>query len=351
MTRPGHARADDPRWAPGAPVVVDTGRRTGLPGGMADVAVVGAGVVGLTAAVRLRQAGAAVTVLAADPPRRTVSAVAAAVWYPTRTGVDPRVLRWAAGAYDEFVRQAAAGVPGVVLRPTRMFLRDADTGVPWWGVVPADFSVCDRGEVPAPYTGLWRFTVPSVAMGPYLDWLVAELRGAGVVFRRRRLGRLDEAFEVAPVVVNATGLGAGVLCGDQAVHPARGRVVVVTNPGLVASVRDEDNPDGVTYVHPRDADVVLGGTFEPGQWDTAGAPGAAAAIVRRCARLVPELADARVLAERVGLRPVRHGGPRVEARSMSQGRRVVHAYGHGGAGVTLSWGCADEVAALALGGE
>ncbi len=29
------------------------------------------------------------------------------------------------------------------------------------------------------------------------------------------------------------------------------------------------------------------------------------------------------------------------------GHRVVHCYGHAGAGITLSWGCAEEVVALA----
>jgi D-amino-acid oxidase len=62
---------------------------------------------------------------------------------------------------------------------------------------------------------------------------------------------------------------------------------------------------------------------------------------------VPELAGARVLGERVGLRPARRGGPRVEAEDLPGGGRVVHAYGHGGAGMTLSWGCADEVTTLA----
>jgi D-amino-acid oxidase len=50
-----------------------------------------------------------------------------------------------------------------------------------------------------------------------------------------------------------------------------------------------------------------------------------------------------VLAHRVGLRPVRPQ-VRLETQAVPGGRHVVHNYGHGGAGVTLSWGCALAVA-------
>ncbi|MDQ7904351.1 FAD-dependent oxidoreductase [Phytohabitans sp. ZYX-F-186] len=301
---------------------------------MFDVVVVGAGVIGLTSAVRLREAGARVALVAADPPAETVSAVAAAVWYPTRTDPDPRVLAWAGQTYDELARQAAAGVPGVVMRRTRMAVQPSDD--PWWAQVVPHFE--DHGRE-------WRFTVPTVEMGPYLEWLVARLAGGGVSLERRRLRDLAEAAELAPVVVNATGLAAGELCADAAVVPARGRVVLVANPGIETSVRDEHHPAGMVYVHPRSRDVVLGGTFEPGEWDTGPDPRAAAQIVARCTELVPELAGAPVLGERAGLRPVRRGGPRVglDPALLPGGARMIHNYGHGGAGVTLSWGCAASV--------
>jgi D-amino-acid oxidase len=298
---------------------------------MFDVVVVGAGVIGLTSAIRLREAGARVALVAADPPAETVSAVAAAVWYPTRTDPDPRVLAWAGETYDELARQAAAGVPGVVMRRTRMLVQASDD--PWWARVVPDFE--DHGRA-------WRFTVE---MGPYLDWLVARLAGAGVALERRRLRHLAEAGELAPVVVNATGLAAGELCADAAVVPARGRIVLVANPGIETSVREEHHPAGMAYVHPRSRDVVLGGTFEPGEWDTGPDPRVAAGIVARCTELVPELAGAAVLGERAGLRPVRRGGPRVgpDPDPLPGGARLIHNYGHGGAGVTLSWGCAGSV--------
>jgi D-amino-acid oxidase len=175
----------------------------------------------------------------------------------------------------------------------------------------------------------------------YLPWLQERFRAAGGTVVRRAVAGFDEV--PGDVVVNATGLAAGKLCGDDAVHPVRGQVVLVENPGVDTSWRDEEA--GV-YVHPRPRDVVLGGTFEAGNWDLTPDPATRAAIVERCTALVPALAGARIVGEKVGLRPARHGGPRVERVG-----RIVHAYGHGGAGMTMSWGCAASVMELTHSGH
>lgn len=296
---------------------------------MADVTVLGGGIIGMTAAIRLQERGARVTVVSAADVLETVSAVAAAVWYPTHTDPSPQTRRWAERSYAEFQRQAGAGVPGVLLRRTRMLVR---AGVPWWAPPDATMSAHEL-----------RFTAPLAEMELYLPWLRDRIVAAGGRFERRHVEHPSELLARTPVVVNATGLAAA----DPALHPVRGQIVLVENPGLEESVRDEDNPAGITYIHPRRHDVVLGGTFEQGRADVEPDPLERAAIVARCTALVPGLRGARVLGDRIGLRPARRGGPRVEAVETPQGR-IVHAYGHGGAGMTLSWGCADEVAALAL---
>jgi len=296
---------------------------------MADVTVLGGGIIGLTAAVRLQERGARVTVVSDADVLDTVSAVAAAVWYPTHTDPSPQTRQWAERSYTEFLRQAGARVPGVLLRRTKMFVR---AELPWWAPPGATMSAHEL-----------RFTAPLAEMELYLPWLRDRVLAAGGCFERRRVEHPSELLARTPVVVNATGLAAA----DPDVYPARGQIVLVENPGLEESVRDEDNPAGITYIHPRRHDVVLGGTFEEGRADLEPDPAERDAIVARCTSLVPRLRGARVLGDRVGLRPARRGGPRVEAVDVPGGR-IVHAYGHGGAGMTLSWGCADEVAGLAL---
>ena len=313
---------------------------------MHDVVVVGAGIVGLTCAARLQEAGARVVVVTADEPAQTVSAIAAAVWYPSHVVSDDRVLPWAPRTFDELAAQAARGVPGVVMRPTRMLIRAALPRRPWWSAAVRDFRTI---EGTAPFVEEWQFTVPAVEMKVYLDWLAQRIVAAGGAWVRRHVGRLDDVAALAPLVVNASGLGAAGLARDPAVHPARGQLVVVENPGWHTSVRDEDNPGGMTYIHPRSRDIVLGGTYDANESDRTPDPLVTRQILERCTELVPALRGAPVLESLVGLRPARHGGVRLESDpvGLPGGVRLIHDYGHGGAGVTLGWGCADDVVALA----
>jgi len=165
---------------------------------------------------------------------------------------------------------------------------------------------------------------------------------------RRRLSSLEEAAEEACVVVNCAGLGARELVGDASMEPIRGQIVRVRNPGLERFILDEANPGGVTYIIPRSEDCILGGTAEEGEWDTEPDPDVAAGILRRCAALEPRLAGAEVLGHAVGLRP---GRPeiRLEREDGPGGAPRVHNYGHGGSGITLSWGCAGETLRLVQG--
>lgn len=332
----------------------------------ADIVIVGAGVIGLTTATRLLELGAQVVLVTDEALPARTSSVAAAVWYPTGMTPGPRVTAWAAETYAELARQAADGVPGVVMGPCRMYVPAGGEELPWWAAAVPGLRRLGAGEGAgtgtvtgtgtgtgaaagtAAWTHGWAFDAPTVEMPRYLAWLAKRFQQAGGVLLHRRINDLAEAAAWAPLVVNAAGLWAGSLCGDGTMSPVRGQLVLVANPGLRTSLRVQDHPDGYTYVHPRGADVVLGGTFDVGRWDLAPDPGTAAAVLRRCTALEPRLTGARVLAHRVGLRPHRPAGVRLERDDrLLPGTRVVHNYGHGGSGVTLSWGCAKEAAGLA----
>jgi D-amino-acid oxidase len=302
---------------------------------MARVIVVGAGVVGLSCALRVLQTGHHVDVVARDLPLETTSAVAAALWYPYRAFPYERVSAWSATSFTEFERLAADEDTGVAMVEGTELHRSR-TSDPWWSAaVPALTRV---RAMPAPYVDGWSFRAPVVEMPVYLRWLAGQVVEAGGTITRMALGGLPDQAEV---VVNASGLGARLIGSDPSVLPVRGQVVHVEQFGLDRWWLDGAGP---TYVVPRSKDVVVGGTDEEGEWSRTPDPATAARILERASLLVPELAKARVLRHRVGLRPAR---PRVRLEEERCGdARVVHCYGHGGAGVTLSWGCADEVAAL-----
>jgi D-amino-acid oxidase len=145
--------------------------------------------------------------------------------------------------------------------------------------------------------------------------------------------------EISGLVVNCTGLGARELAGDDQIIAERGQVAYVRAQPDTRCLCDEDQ---LIYVLPREDVCVVGGTNERGDEDDTVRDEQTELLLSRARSIVPELASAKLLGARAGLRPARLGGPRVERVD-----RIIHCYGHGGAGVTLSWGCAQEVVKLA----
>lgn len=311
------------------------------------IAVVGAGVVGLSAGVRLLEAGYGVVVYAAAVSPGTTSDVAGAYWYPYGVAARGRLERWARATYEALEGLAGEPGTGVSMRPVVKLLGPASDEAPWWGDWVRDFAVEPPGRHPLPYASGHRMTVPLAETPVYMPWLLGRFRALGGRVIERRVGSLDEVLEEHRLVVCCAGLGARELLGDGSLTPVRGRLVIVRRPpGLGDAIFGWVDGPRIVYIIPRRDGVVLGGTYEPGETSLAPDPAAAAEIRRRCQAVEPRLAGAEVLAERVGLRPVRPS-VRLELEERAGGRAVIHDYGHGGAGFTLSWGCADEVVELA----
>jgi D-amino-acid oxidase len=313
-----------------------------------DALVVGAGVAGLTTAISLAEAGLATRVVAAQPPSRTTSAAAGAIWGPVRCGPPDRCLEWSRvglSVLTELEDEPAAGIRRVSGRE----VADEPASPPeWLDLLPGGARMCPPSELPEGFASGWYYTAPVITMPVYLDYLLARYSASGGSVSVASVPSLSSLS--APIVVNCSGIGARDLVPDPAVVPVRGQVVVVRNPGIEEFYIDHTlHGDDYVYLFPHGDVVLLGGTAEDGAWDLEARPGVAERIVRDCSLVYPRLRGAEVVDQRVGLRPYRPS-VRLEAEDLGDGRVLWHNYGHGGGGVTLSWGCAREITEGVLAG-
>ncbi|MEZ5965622.1 MAG: FAD-dependent oxidoreductase [Planctomycetota bacterium] len=311
---------------------------------MGTVTVVGSGVIGLTCAVVLSEHGHRVRVLARDFAWRTTSAVAAAIWFPYEARPATRVHAWARASFARFADLAERSGTGVRMTTGTVHARPT-TIDGWWRAVVPSWEPLAQNALPPGVVSADRLRLPVAEMPVFLQYLVGDLLRRGVRIEQREVLDLEQV--PGEIVVNCTGLGARTLVPDTDVHPIRGQVVRVTRT-VDEFLIDDDHEDGLTYVIPRSQDCVLGGTAEPGDASLDARPAQTEAILARSRAVCPATADAVVREVAVGLRPGR-STVRLERTTLADGRPLLHCYGHGGAGMTLSWGCATEVASLVAG--
>ena len=214
-----------------------------------DVAVIGCGALGITAAILAQRAGANVTVYAKDPLPQTRSARATGSWTPdSRIALAGAVDRgfpalWEAMARTSFKTfRNYLGLPGSPVEWTdRYYLSDdrpARTGAPA-AADPLDFaSYADRirditprseqlppGAAPFPVASVRRASLMQFNIADYGHTLTGDFLAAGGRFERREFHTPAEfAALKEKVVINCTGYGARALWKDETVVPVRGQI-------------------------------------------------------------------------------------------------------------------------------
>jgi D-amino-acid oxidase len=310
-------------------------------GQVMDVLVIGAGVSGLTAGICLAETGRSVTIRTAAWPEQSTSVAAGAVWGLVRVGPPDRVLKWGRAGLEALSKLATEPGTGVRMVSGREVSRHP-LEPHYWTELIAGLRMCEQAELPDGFTNGWHYTAPLATMPVYLGYLSARFERAGGRLEVSPVGSLAEVAGAAPVVVNCSGAGARELVPDPAVVPVRGQVVIAANPGIEEFLIDRDpEPPWIVYMFPHGQEILLGGTNDEANPDNDPASDIAMRIVAGCAEIDPRLRGVEILGHRVGFRPCR---PEVRLESEPLGGSVLwHNYGHGGAGVSLSWGCAAEI--------
>jgi D-amino-acid oxidase len=348
------------------------------------VLIIGAGVSGLTTAFCLRRKGFDVTVVAERFAPRVTSVVAGALWEwpPAVCGHHndlaslARSKLWCERSYEIFTELAGDPETGVFMRPVNFYFKAPieesprhlakmeelkhkvrlfrhDPGLIRENGVNAALGLRDA----------YTHVAPMVDTDAYMEWLQSEVKRAGArIFEhkvssplREHEAQLRRQFG-ADAIINCAGMGAGELASET-LQPLRGALIRVRNDGstmprvteahCISHDGSTDEP-GFVFIVPRGRDMlVLGGLAEPDQSELdIGLHNyePIRAMYRRCIEFMPALRDAEIDAAepvRVGLRPVRPRNVRLE---LEPGMRILHNYGHGGSGVTFSWGCSLEIA-------
>ncbi|HSX18571.1 MAG TPA: FAD-dependent oxidoreductase [Candidatus Saccharimonadales bacterium] len=308
-----------------------------------EILVLGAGVSGLSTGILLLKQGFEVTIWAKDLPPNITSSKAGASWFPYLCDPKDKVIKWGKASLA-YLEKELVGKPNTgCIKRREIELYTSKQPDPWWEEA-VSFKRAAKEDLPPGYID--GFEIEGVLMDSsiYVGYLINELKSLGGEIIQKNVESINAAFEDYDIVVNCTGLGSRDLFGDKSVYPVRGQMIRVKSNGFNKVVADNAGPNALAVIIPRINDIVLGGTTQANNWNLEVDGKDREDILRKVGNLYPVFKNVEIIGETVGLRPARPE-VRLEAENFS-GKTVVHNYGHGGAGFTLSWGCAQEVVSI-----
>src|SRR5437867_5522594 len=322
-----------------------------------QVAIVGAGVSGLTCGVLFAERGYRTAIFAEETGQQTTSGAAAALWFPYDAEPADKVIAWALQTFRVLVDLTRVAASGVSMIELRRCSRAGEIQIPDWAIPLGAKSIIESSPsvmssevetslaVNSFFKSGFTLRAPLTDTTIYLDYLAARfLKAGGEINANVRFQELEDVDQRFELVINCAGIRARELVHDVDLEQHRGQVAIMPRiESITCAIVCDDPP--LMYAIPRRNDCVFGGTNDLSS-DLAADPATTKRIIAECSRAL-NTEKPRVLAERVGLRPFRTSGVRLERKKLRDGRIVIHNYGHGGSGFTLSWGCAREVLDIA----
>ncbi len=308
-----------------------------------NINLIGCGVSGLTTAITLMQEGHTVTIYAEKLPEQTTSAKAAAIWFPYEVRPQEKANEWSKISFSKFLDFIDDKDTGVSLIELVVILEKEEDA--WWkNALPAKYiRKAKAEELPHEYDLGYILQVPLIETQLYLEFLLLKYKALGGKIELGKITSLNQ-FSEESLLINCSGLGAAKLFSDQSVYPIKGQILKIEKMPNIPCITAEFNYDGehqeLAYIVPRKDCIVLGGTAVKGNYDLKPIPEVSEGIIARCKDIAPGLQDIKVKEVLVGLRP---GRPEIRLEKVGN---VIHNYGHGGGGFTVSWGCAEDILSL-----